>query len=112
MKGEKIGYSKSDVSVELMQSIKKMLDPHRIMNPGKVSWRLPVCLLACQRGAWQEKKSGCGLITEWHIAVSARRIVWPQGRDVLDSLSCCCISPRLHDSNDDPCFHPTSAHPA
>jgi len=35
MKGEKIGYSKSDVSVELMQSIKKMLDPHRIMNPGK-----------------------------------------------------------------------------
>jgi len=36
MKTHALHYSKSSVSIELMTKIKGLLDPHGIMNPGKV----------------------------------------------------------------------------
>uniref|UniRef100_A0A0A9E8J0 FAD-binding oxidoreductase/transferase type 4 C-terminal domain-containing protein n=1 Tax=Arundo donax TaxID=35708 RepID=A0A0A9E8J0_ARUDO len=36
MKAEKIHYSKSPEAVQLMASIKKLLDPNSILNPYKV----------------------------------------------------------------------------
>ena len=36
MKTHALGYSKDEVSIELMKKIKRMFDPHGIMNPGKV----------------------------------------------------------------------------
>lgn len=35
MKGQKIGYSKSEMSVALMESVKKLLDPENLLNPYK-----------------------------------------------------------------------------
>lgn len=43
MKAEKIYYSKSTATVELMASMKKMLDPNGILNPYKV---IPQSLLS------------------------------------------------------------------
>jgi len=36
MKREEITHYKSDLEMELMRNIKQMLDPHGLMNPGKV----------------------------------------------------------------------------
>lgn len=36
MKTHALGYSKDEVSIELMKKIKRVFDPHGIMNPGKV----------------------------------------------------------------------------
>jgi len=36
MKTHALGYSKDAVSIELMKKIKRVFDPHGIMNPGKV----------------------------------------------------------------------------
>lgn len=46
MKAEKIGYSKSPVSVEVMQQIKKLFDPKGIFNPNKVR---------CGGGDWRSR---------------------------------------------------------
>lgn len=36
MKIHALGYSKDEVSIALMKKIKRVFDPHGIMNPGKV----------------------------------------------------------------------------
>ena len=36
LKKEYLHYSRSDAEVEIMRQIKRVFDPHLIMNPGKI----------------------------------------------------------------------------